>query len=640
MALRQADILVSNNPSAYGVVRAIEVAGHKTVSNLDALYAIADCILSDSKLNTDSDAIGQTWYVVSEGCDYRLIDWENRKSVSGWEKVSLSASTEEVSQEIENKINEALAEDGAIKDAIDTAVGTKQDKLSSVNAGEGISIKDQEGKVVISCTLDTTIFEMVDELPESADTANHNKVYLVATTPEPEEGEGNLYTEYISVQKDGTYVWEKLGEYSAKIDLTPYLTKEEATSTYLTKTDAEATYVKEADLNLGEGGTVADLVTGDQVDEKIDQAITTAADSYVKYTDIINETTSGGAAKVLSAEQGKVLQGEIDALEALVGTKPEDFGDTNVYQELDSIKDAIETLQSGSGVEVLQSTGSSTTAVMSQNAVTVALNEKADKDVASTSEDGLMSSEDKTRLDGIFAGNLSLPSPTITGTWSFFNNESSAATITPTPDANNPIIEKGYKAQFVGTYMWTHADGRKDPTAVSGDSSWDELTTTGVASSSFDTGVVSTNTTVKISIQAAKTGLMVSGSNVVPASGMDSATATKKVTFKDRLYYGKVTKASGSVTETDIKTLSNELVDSKAKTISGISCEATEYYCYAYPTSLGDISTIIQDGATPVLGAFTKSNLSITNAAGMSVSLNVYVSNNPGAFTGAKLQFQ
>lgn len=639
MALRQADILISNNPSAYGIVRAVEVAGHRTVSSLDALYAIADCILSDSKNNTDSDAIGQTWYVVSEGCEYKLVNWESRKSVAGWEKVNTSASTEEIAEEIDNKITEALEEGGAIKDAIDTAVETKQDKLTTANAGTGISIEDQEGTVIISCTLDTTIFEMVETLPESAETANHNKVYLVATSPAPEE-EGNLYAEYITVQKDGTYVWEKLGEYSAKVDLTPYLTKEEASSTYLTKTDAEATYVKESDLNLGEGGTVADLVTGDQVDEKITQAISDAAADYVKYTDIINDTTTGGATKVLSAEQGKVLQSEIDSLESLVGTKPEDFGDTNIYQELDSIKDAIESLQAGSGVEVVQSTGSSTTAVMSQNAVTVALNTKADKDVATTSEDGLMSSEDKVRLDGIFAGNLSLPNPTITGTWSFFNNASSAATITPTPDANNPIIEKGYKAQFIGTYQWTHAEGRKDPTAITSDSSWDDLTESGVASEQFDTGVVSSYTQVKVSIQAAKTGLMVSNGSVVPASGMDTATATKSVTFRDRLYYGKVTKAPGSVTETDVKALSNELVSSKGKTITGITCGSTEYYCYAYPSSLGDISTIIQDGAQPVLGAFTKSTLNITNAAGLEVELNVYVSNNPGAFTGSKLQFQ
>ena len=611
MALRQADILVSNNPSAYGVVRAIEVAGHKTVSNLDALYAIADCILSDSKTNADSDAVGQTWYVVSEGCDYRLVDWNNRKSVSGWEKVATAKDVD-----LSNYYN---------KGEVDSAISTAIDKVT-YTAGEGISIDDN----VISCTLDTSIFEMVESLPEDPKSANHNKIYLVTNASGQDN---NVYTEYISVSKEGSYVWEKLGEYSAKIDLTPYLTKEEAGSTYVTKTDADTNYVKTEDLP--EGG-IGSLVTTDQLTEKIN----TSLEDYVPKSDIINDTTTGGATKVLSAEQGKQLQTAIDGVSDIVGTADDPSGANTLVGRISKAEDAIESLQSGSGVTIVQSTGQATDAVMSQKAVTDALNTKAGKDIATTSTDGLMSKDDKTKLDGIFAGNLSLPTPSITGTWSFFNNASSPATISPTPDSNNPVIEKGYKAQFVGTYMWTHAEGRKDPTQVQSGSSWSDLTGSGVASDEYDTGVVSTNTTVKIGIQAAKTGLMVSGSNVVPASGMDTTTAQKAVTFRDRLYYGKVTKDSASVAEVDIKSLSNELVTSKSKTVSGITCSGSEYYVYAYPTSLGDLSTIIQDGATPVLGAFTKKTLSITNAAGLSVTLNVYTSNNPGAFTGAKLQFE
>ena len=70
MALKQADRLESNNPKAYGIVRAIEVSGHRTVSSLENLYTIADCILSDSKKNTNNDALGQSWYVISEGITY------------------------------------------------------------------------------------------------------------------------------------------------------------------------------------------------------------------------------------------------------------------------------------------------------------------------------------------------------------------------------------------------------------------------------------------------------------------------------------------------------------------------------------------------------------------------------------------
>lgn len=625
MALRQADILVSNNPSAYGVVRAIEVAGHKTVSNLDALYAIADCILSDSKNNTGSDAIGQTWYVVSEGCNYRLINWENRKSVSGWEKVTEAGDVDlgdyYTKGETDSKIDEKIASS--------SVVSGKQDKLTP---GEGISIQEN----VISCTLDTTIFTIVEDLPESPDTADHNKIYLVTN----EEGQGNnVYTEYISVQKEGSYVWEELGKYSAVIDLEPYLKKSEAEGTYLKKTDADSTYVKASDLPEGASG-LGDLATKEDVTTEIESTVTEKLADYVPKSDIINDLTTGGATKVLSAEQGKVLNNNLTTVSTLVGTAEDPAGDGTINSRLKKAESAIESLQAGSGVTIVQTTGTATDAVMSQKAVTDALNLKATKDVVSSSQDGLMSSEDKVKFDGIFAGNMSLPTPTITGTWSFFNNASSPATITPTPDANNPVIEKGYKAQFVGTYSWTHAEGRKDPTQVQSGSSWDDLPATGVQSEEYDTGVVSANTTVKVGIQAAKTGLMVSGSNVVPASGMDTANAQKTVTFRDRIYYGKSTKASAAVGESDVKGLSSELASSKGKTVTGVTCSGTEYYVYAYPTSLGDLSTIIQDGAQPVLGGFTKKTLSITNAAGLEVELNVYTSNNPGAFTGAKLQFQ
>lgn len=85
MALKYPDRLESNNPAAYGIVKATEVSGHKTVQTLDQLYTLADAILSDSGDNTDNDAIGQLWYVVSEEKYYQLIDWNNRKSASGWE---------------------------------------------------------------------------------------------------------------------------------------------------------------------------------------------------------------------------------------------------------------------------------------------------------------------------------------------------------------------------------------------------------------------------------------------------------------------------------------------------------------------------------------------------------------------------
>lgn len=315
----------------------------------------------------------------------------------------------------------------------------------------------------------------------------------------------------------------------------------------------------------------------------------------------------------------------------------------NVIEELDgySISEKIHVgdtiiTYSSDGITLTQYTISYNTETKKYDvadSITITINQ------ASTSVAGLMSAEDKTRLDAIYEGNLDLPTPVITGTWTFYNNsgtEISSSELSPTPNATNPTIENGYKASFNGTYMWTHEDDKKDPTQVQDGSNWTDLPESGVSSEVYDSGLLSSSTTIKIGIQAEKTGLMVDGENVQPASGYDTTTASRTVTFSNRIYYG--TSSNDTINESTIKSLTNTL-GSKSRTISGITATTEEYYIYAYPTSLGTLTSIIQDGATPVLTAFTQSTLTITNGASASINLYVYRSNNKGAFTNVSLQF-
>ena len=235
-------------------------------------------------------------------------------------------------------------------------------------------------------------------------------------------------------------------------------------------------------------------------------------------------------------------------------------------------------------------------------------------------------------------GNKQLPAPAITGTWSFFMADGTTAAQLSGVDARNPVVETGYQAQFSGTYMWTHADGKKDPTAVGTGSAWSDLPKTGVASKTLTTEKLTANTTLAAVIAAPKTGLMVSGQDVVVASGNDTARDAVSITFKSRVYRGLTTTASQ--TADTVKALASELTTDKACTASGITTTNTQYYVYAYPKSMGDLTTIIQDGALPVLGAFAKTVVSITNAAGKAMDYNVYRSTNPGAFANAQLNFK
>lgn len=122
-------------------------------------------------------------------------------------------------------------------ETINGAQGKYQAKLT---AGTGIEIT---GENVINVTLDTNIYQVVENLPE--DSINPNKIYLVLNS---ESGESDLYIEYLYVNNK----WEKIGEYKADVDLTPYLTKADAASTYQPKgeylTSIPEEYVTDTEL--------------------------------------------------------------------------------------------------------------------------------------------------------------------------------------------------------------------------------------------------------------------------------------------------------------------------------------------------------------------------------------------------------
>lgn len=173
MALKQADRLESNNPKAYGVVRATEISGHKYVSNLDDLYAIPDCILSDSKINTDDDAIGQIWYVKNQNTNYRLVSWENRNQSSGWVEEKLASNISSQLTELEEDITTINGTgEGSINKAISdlstelkgnaeiyTNFGSVEEKIAEIKVndisnGNGTVVTNDSGAVKVNISID------------------------------------------------------------------------------------------------------------------------------------------------------------------------------------------------------------------------------------------------------------------------------------------------------------------------------------------------------------------------------------------------------------------------------------------------------------------------------------------------------
>ena len=127
--------------------------------------------------------------------------------------------------------NEATARTQADSE-LQSKINTKQDKII---AGTGINITDN----TISCTLDTTIFTVVDALPKAPLSRNKNKIHLVLSSSTEES---NSYDEYLWVNNS----WEKIGSYIPSVDLSDY-----AKTTYVdTQIASETTARNQADSEL------------------------------------------------------------------------------------------------------------------------------------------------------------------------------------------------------------------------------------------------------------------------------------------------------------------------------------------------------------------------------------------------------
>ena len=106
----------------------------------------------------------------------------------------------------------------AINTALNTINGLITSKQNKLSAGYGIHISDDN---VISVTLNSTLYQIVQSLPEpSAEVMN--TIYLI-----PSQGpEGNYFSEFICITNNSKYFWELLGTFQSSVDLTGYVTED------------------------------------------------------------------------------------------------------------------------------------------------------------------------------------------------------------------------------------------------------------------------------------------------------------------------------------------------------------------------------------------------------------------------------
>lgn len=236
---------------------------------------------------------------------------------------------------------------------------------------------------------------------------------------------------------------------------------------------------------------------------------------------------------------------------------------------------------------------------------------------------------------------VNIVTPTISSTWSIKNQSNGVVepnTIGVNPNSNSIILERGYKVSYSGKWKWQESSGYKNPTRTAG--SWGTtLPNSNVESSVHTETDLTANKTITQTIYAKKTGPIVSGNKLLKPTGEDSTSASASVNFRSRYYIGPTTSATPS--QDNIKALgSNTLTTTKALTKTGVTASGSEYYCYAYPKDLGALTKITQNGAAPVIEDFNRTEVTVTNNAGLQIVYYVYTSKNKGAFTNVELKFE
>lgn len=238
-------------------------------------------------------------------------------------------------------------------------------------------------------------------------------------------------------------------------------------------------------------------------------------------------------------------------------------------------------------------------------------------------------------------GNKQVVSPTLIINYSATDQKNNGVT-KPTVNTDNDkdylSVEIGTKVNYGVKFKWTSKDGYKDPEKVTSDSSWATFPDKGKESTPIEGSYDSAKgdfTDLIAKVAAPKTGVMVSGSTVVMASGDDTAKRIFDIVRTFRLYYGVT--SSTNITESIIEGFKdNALVTSKGRTITGITTGKGEYLVIAYPVLLGALTSININGQNQ-LGGFTRTTVSVTNSLGLAQSYYVYRSNNDGVFSNSTI---
>lgn len=243
----------------------------------------------------------------------------------------------------------------------------------------------------------------------------------------------------------------------------------------------------------------------------------------------------------------------------------------------------------------------------------------------------------------------SLVTPVITSRWDIFNIGGTVSfgptaidgtTVGTFSTSNTLTVPIGCRVSFVGTSTIPAATiGFSTPTTRTGSFTFSGSTYP-VVSATLSTTGLSASTTYTTTITKPRTGLIVSGLQVIAATGSDTLSVSTQITFSNLFYFGylNIGPVSSNIsqvtvdglTASQIQGLGNYKFGGRAQTFIANDGGAGSRLIFSYPSSLGVLTSLTYTGSTVnSLGAFTRATnpVTITTISGASISYHVYVAN-------------
>lgn len=225
--------------------------------------------------------------------------------------------------------------------------------------------------------------------------------------------------------------------------------------------------------------------------------------------------------------------------------------------------------------------------------------------------------------------------------WEIYKNDGVTSYIVSISNDKDLITEKGNKVKLSARFSYPLASaGESLPTGISGNFGNVLPAPTIYSEDITNDGEFIISDIVKtVTLSKPKTGLIIQGGQIIPATGIDTQSDSISISFKDASYYGVST--SASLNEAAILALSNIFLDTdKNVIINNITTTNQQYFYYCYPTEYGDLTGVLLNGGSVINGAFIKlGTIEITTRAGILKTLNIYRTVDLGAFTSDDVTF-